>query len=303
MVKSLKDIFLPNGVKSQAVEIDFDGEFDRSGKKQEPREWKNLDTKELLDILLDRGLVGLGGATFPVNVKLQIPKGAVAEYLVINGVECEPYLTADHRIMLEKTEEIIEGLRIIHKILNPQQICIGIEANKPDAIEKLSRAAEACELPLSVVPLKMKYPQGDEKQLLKAVTGREVPSGGLPIAIGAVVSNIGTVQALYEAVVYRKPLIERVVTVTGGAIAKPANLKARVGTPIRSLIEECGGFKTHPAKIVMGGPMMGFAIYDLDTPVMKGTSGVLALTAKEVASAPGQAVSSAVVVSPPAPWA
>jgi len=284
-VKGIKDIYLPNGMKSKAVEIDFSGEFDRSGKKQDPQEWKNLEVKELLDLLLDRGMVGLGGATFPVNVKLQVPKGSVVDTLVINGVECEPYLTADHRVMVEKTEEILEGLRIIQKILEPKEIKIGIEANKPDAIRKLSEAAEQSELPLTIVPLKIKYPQGDEKQLLKAVTGKEVPSGGLPIAIGAVVSNIGTVFSIYEAIVFRKPLMERVVTVSGGAIVKPANLKARVGTPIRSLIEECGGFKKNPAKVVMGGPMMGFAIYDLDTPVMKGTSGILALTDKEVAAA------------------
>ena len=285
VVKGIKEIFLPSGAKCKAVEIEFSGEFDRSGKSQETYDWKNREAKELIDLLQENGLVGLGGATFPVNVKLQVPKGSVVDTLVINGVECEPYLTADHRIMLEKTEEILEGLRIMQKILSPKEIIIGIEANKPDAIEKLSRLAEKSGMNLSVAPLKMKYPQGDEKQLLKAVTGREVPSGGLPMAIGAVVSNIGTVFAVYEAVVYHKPLMERVVTVTGGAIAHPANLKARVGTPIRSLIEECGGFTSTPAKIVMGGPMMGFTVYDLDTPVMKGTSGILALTAREVASA------------------
>ena len=282
-VKGLKKVFLPSGNASQAVEIEYSGESLSSTSKRE--DWRELDPREIKNILLDRGVVGLGGATFPVNVKFQIPKGTEVDCLVINGVECEPYLTADHRLMVEKTEAIIEGLRIVNKILSPRRIYIGIEVNKPDAIENLSKAAEACELPLSVAALKLKYPQGDEKQLLKAITGREVPSGGLPIAIGAVVSNVGTILALYEAVVYHKPLIERVVTIAGGAIARPANLRVRVGSPIRDLIEECGGFTRPPAKLIMGGPMMGFAVYDLDTPVTKGTSGVLALSSAEVSFA------------------
>ncbi|MBI9103456.1 MAG: electron transport complex subunit RsxC [Spirochaetales bacterium] len=284
-VKTIKDIYLPNGMISKAVEIEFKGEFDRSGKVQEKHEWKNLSVKELISLISEFGLVGLGGATFPAHVKFGVPPGKVVETLVINGVECEPYLTADHRLMIERTADIIEGLRILNKMINPGKIAIGIEVNKPDAIELLSKAAEACELNLEVVPLKVKYPQGDEKQLLQAVTGREVPSGALPLEIGAVVSNIGTVFSVYEAVVYRKPLMERVVTVSGDCIVNPANLKARVGTPISSLIHECGGFKKEPAKIVMGGPMMGFSIFDMDTPVSKGTSGILVLSAKEVAAA------------------
>ena len=286
VVKSIKEIYLANGMASRAVEIEFQGEFDRSGKKQETHSWETLSEKELIDLLAEQGIVGLGGATFPAHVKFSLPKGAKAEYLVINGVECEPYLTADHRLMLEKTDELIQGLRILNKILAPEKIRIGIEINKPDAVEVMSKAAAGSGLPLEVVPLKIKYPQGDEKQLLKAVTGREVPSGALPMAIGAVVANIGTVFSIYEAVVYRKPLMERVITVTGGAIASPANLKARIGTPVRSLIEECGGFSREAAKVIMGGPMMGFTIYDLDTPIIKGTSGILALTAREVAAAP-----------------
>ncbi len=281
-VTEIKDIYLPNGMLSKAVCIEMEGEFDRLGKEQNPRKWDDFTKDELLKIISDNGIVGLGGATFPSNVKFMVPKGKKAEYLVINGVECEPYLTADHRLMLERAGNIIEGIRIISRIVEPEKIIIGIEINKPDAIESMRAAAEKASFPLEVVPLKVKYPQGDEKQLLKAVTGREVPSGALPIEIGCVVSNVGTVHAVYEAVVLEKPLIERVMTVTGGAIKNPQNLKVRIGTPISSLIEECGGFTEVPEKVVVGGPMMGFTIYDLDTPVTKGTSGILALTSGEV---------------------
>lgn len=286
-VKEIKEIFLPNGMKSQAVVIEMSGEFDRLGKEAVRKSWESLSGEELNAIVLEKGIVGLGGATFPSNVKFQVPKGKKAEYFVVNGVECEPYLCADHRLMLERTENIIQGIKMIRKISSAEKIAIGIEVNKPDAIEAMRKAAAELEPDLEIVPLKVKYPQGDEKQLLKAVCGREVPSGGLPIDIGAIVANVGTVNAVYEAVVYDKPLFERVMTVSGGAVREPKNLKARVGTPVRSLIEECGGFTEEPAKIVMGGPMMGFTIFDLDTPVIKGTSGILALTKREVRAAAG----------------
>ncbi|MGC9313064.1 MAG: electron transport complex subunit RsxC [Sediminispirochaetaceae bacterium] len=284
-VKEIKDVYLPNGIKTKAVVIEMEGEFDRSGKEQQRREWKQMSGKELLDIITENGIVGLGGATFPTNVKFSIPKGKKAELFVVNGVECEPYLTIDHRLMLEKTDELLEGVEIIDKILAPERMAIAIEENKPDAIQLMEEKIAERGLNIEVIPLKLKYPQGDEKLVLKAITGEEVPSGGLPIDIGAVVSNAGTVYSIYEAVVFSKPLIERFVTVSGGAIKDPANLKVRVGTPIGDLIEECGGFTEVPAKIVVGGPMTGFTVYDLDTPVIKGTSGVLALTAKEVNSA------------------
>jgi electron transport complex protein RnfC len=231
----------------------------------------------------------MGGATFPENVKYAVPKGAKAEYLIINAVECEPYLSADHRVMLEKTSEILEGIRIIQKIVNPEKIAIGIEINKPDAIEIMKKQAAAENLDLEVVSLKLKYPQGDEKQLIKAITGREVPSGKLPIEVGCVVSNVGTVNAVYEAIVKNKPLYERVVSVSGLGIKNPGNILARVGTPIKQLIDACGGMIDNPAKVVAGGPMMGFTFYDLETPVTKGTSGILVLTDKEVAAGPQSA--------------
>ncbi len=284
-VKAIRELYLPNGAKSAAIEIEMSGEFDRSGKAEEIHPWKELSSKELASLVSEMGLVGLGGATFPLHVKFAVPEGKQVEYFVVNGVECEPYLTADYRIMLERTKQIFEGIDIARSILSPRTVLVGIEENKPEAIAVMSAAAREAGFPVEVVPLKMKYPQGDEKQLLKATIGREVPSGGLPLQIGAVVSNVGTVLSLYEAIILRKPLIERVVTVSGGAITEPANLKTRIGTPVGSLIEECGGFKKKPAKIVMGGPMMGFALYDLDTPVMKGTSGILALTDREVKDA------------------
>ncbi|HDQ15244.1 MAG TPA: electron transport complex subunit RsxC [Sediminispirochaeta sp.] len=283
-VKEIRDVYLGNGLKSPAVIIEMEGEFDRSGKEQERHDWRGLSGEELLQLISESGIVGLGGATFPTHVKFSIPKGKKAELFVVNGVECEPYLTIDHRLMLEKTDELLEGVEIIQKIIQPERIAVGIEENKPDAIEVMEKRISERGMNIEVVPLELKYPQGDEKLLIKAITGQEVPSGGLPIDIGAVVSNAGTVYSIYEAVVFRKPLIERFVTVSGGAIKDPSNLKVRIGTSIGDLIEECGGFSEVPEKIVVGGPMTGTAVYDLDTPVIKGTSGVLALTSKEVKS-------------------
>lgn len=284
-VKEVKSIYLPNGIRSDAICIELKGEFDRLGKQQDAYDWRDLSQKDLLDALPTMGIVGMGGATFPTHVKFSPPKGSSVEFFIVNGVECEPYLSTDHRLMLERTREIFEGIRIIKKILQPKKIKIAVEANKPDAIEALGQYAAEHEPDIAIVPLKVKYPQGDEKQILKAITGREVPSGGLPIDIGAVVSNVGTVNAIFEAICLRKPLIERSVTVSGEAIKNPGNYKVRIGTPVSQLLDECGGFTKNPEKIVMGGPMMGFTILDLDTPVTKGTSGILALSRREVRSA------------------
>ncbi|MBN1699595.1 MAG: electron transport complex subunit RsxC [Spirochaetales bacterium] len=281
-VRDITEVYLPTGVRSKAVVADLSGEFDRSGKDVAKRSWETLSGEELINIIAENGIVGLGGATFPAHIKYTVKRNVKLDYFVVNGVECEPFLTADHRLMLEKTEEIIEGIRIIEKILSPGKVVIGIEENKPDAVETVGRAVAESRLEYEVVTLRTRYPQGDEKQLLQAITGKEVPSGGLPLDIGAVVSNVGTVFAVYEAVVYRKPLIERIVTVTGSVIKNPANFKVRIGTKIGELIEECGGFTGNPAKIIAGGPMMGFALYDLDTPVTKGVSGIVALSKKEL---------------------
>ncbi len=280
-VKEIREIYLPTGVKSKAVVVEFKGEFDRSGKSRELKNWKNTGASDLLGHIRQQGIVGLGGATFPTPLKYIIREGSAVEYFVANGVECEPFLTADHRLMLEKTDEVLTGIEIIRKIITPEHVLIGVEENKPDAIAVLEQAIGERELDIEVVPLEVKYPQGDEKQLIKSLIDREVPSGGLPLDIGAVVSNVGTIHAIYEAVVLNKPLYERVVTVSGSIVKSPANLKVRLGTMVGDLIEECGGFTETPVKLVCGGPMMGFALMGMDTPVTKGVSGVIALSRKE----------------------
>lgn len=237
----------------------------------------DITAEEIIAKVNEMGIVGMGGATFPTHVKLSIPKGKRAESLIINAVECEPYLTADYRVMLEKGKELISGAKILAKAIGVDNIYIGIENNKPDAIKYLKEIAPA---DVKIVPLKMRYPQGGEKQLIAAVTGRQVPSGGLPIDVGAVVQNVGTALAVYEAVVYNKPLIERVVTVTGSTLASPKNLLVRVGTPMSALIEYCGGMEG-VGKVVAGGPMMGRAVSNVDAPVTKGTSGVLLIPTEE----------------------
>ena len=279
-VKEFTEVFLPHGGKSKAVVIASDGsappEFAESD------EWKGMSREDLVKMVAEYGIVGMGGATFPANVKLSLPKGRSADYLVINGVECEPYLTSDHRLMLERTESIFKGLEILYKIIDPKEVRVGIEKNKPDAIARMKEFAAKASFPVRVFPLKMRYPQGDEKQLLKAVINREVPSGALPLEVGAVVVNVSTVNAIYEAIACKKALYERIVTITGAGVKKPVNLRARVGTPISMLIEAAGGTTEEAVKLVAGGPMMGFSFFEPDTPMAKGTSGVLVLTEKEL---------------------
>ncbi len=237
---------------------------------------KDLTGAEILKKIEDAGIVGQGGATFPTHVKLVPPKGNKAEILLINGVECEPYLTSDHRLMVEKPDEILTGTSLLMKAMNVEKAFIGIENNKPDAIALLTEKARNYQ-GIAVVPLKVKYPQGGEKQLIKAVTGREVPSGGLPVAIGVVVNNVGTAFSVYEAVLKNKPCFERIVTITGEGVKNPGNFRVRIGTPLSELIDAAGGMQEQTGKIVSGGPMMGKAIASADVPVTKGTSGVLLL--------------------------
>jgi electron transport complex protein RnfC len=238
--------------------------------------------EEIRDALKTAGIVGMGGATFPTNVKYMVPPGKKAEYLIINAVECEPYLTADHRTMVEYPGEVMVGIEILRKALGVEKALVGIEANKPDAIEIMTR--QAADYPaIEVYPLQVKYPQGAEKQLVAALTGREVPSGALPIEVGCVVNNVGTAQAAYLAVQYGLPFIQRVVTVTGKGLKHPGNFLVRLGTPVSQLVEMAGGLPTgdEPVKVVLGGPMMGKAVGTLDIPVSKGTSGVLILHGEE----------------------
>ncbi len=236
-------------------------------------EW-SYTPSEIVEKIKSAGLVGMGGAAFPTHVKLSIPPGKSAEALIINGVECEPYLTSDHRTMLERGEELILGVKLLMQAIGVSRAYIGVEANKPDAIKHLSSLAKSCE-GVKVIPLKVHYPQGGEKQLIEAAIGREVPPPpALPIDVGAVVCNASTAVAVYEAVCKSKPLIERVVTITGKSVASPKNFKVRMGTPISSLIDLAGGLPSDTGKVINGGPMMGRAMTNLASPVMKGCSGI-----------------------------
>ena len=243
-------------------------------------DWKGQSPKELLDQIKEYGIVGMGGATFPTHVKLSVPPDKQVEAVVVNGVECEPYLTADYRLELEHAREAMEGALIAQKITHARRVIIGIELNKPDAIAHCKDVIAKEGLEIEVMGLQMKYPQGDEKQLLKATLGREIPSGKLPLDVGAVVCNMGTCYAIYQAVVLHRPLVERVVSVTGECIENPKNLLCPIGTKVGDLIAFCGGYRKEPEKLVNGGPMMGFAFFSTDTPVCKGTSGILALEAQ-----------------------
>ena len=247
-----------------------------------------LDAKAIIDKINEAGIVGLGGATFPTHVKLSPPPGSKAEVLIINAVECEPYLTSDHQLMLEHGEEILVGCTILMKALSVNKCIIGIENNKPDAIKHLSGLCAQYK-GIEVMPLKVQYPQGGEKQLIDAVLSKQVKSGALPISTGAVVQNVGTIYAVYEAIQKNKPLLERVVTVTGKSLDKPANYLARIGTPLKTLIEASGGIPENTGKIIGGGPMMGKALLSADLPVTKGTSGILLISQEESVRKPMRA--------------
>jgi len=275
------------GLRQPAITIKREGDEWAEGidlSKDVVREC-NLEPKEIIAKIQTAGIVGMGGATFPAHVKLSVPPGKKAEFLIINGVECEPYLTSDHRVMLERGEELLTGVTILAKALGVEKSYVGIENNKPDAIAHLQELALRYRN-IEIVPLKVQYPQGGEKQLIAAITGREVPSGALPIDVGAVVQNASTAVAVYEAVQKNKPLIERVVTVTGKSVKSPKNLLARVGTPISTLLEAAGGLPEDAGKVINGGPMMGRAMVNLDAPVTKGTSGVLVMSGEEAERQP-----------------
>ena len=238
-----------------------------------------LSTEDIRKKILEAGIVGLGGATFPSHVKLMVPQGKTAEYLVVNGVECEPYLTADEALMMERSEELLSGIQVLMKGLGVEKAILGIENNKPEAIRKMKEVAAGSAV--QVQGLKVKYPQGGEKQLVQALLKREVPSGGLPIDVGVVVFNVGTALAAYEAVMKNKPLIERIVTVTGKSLEKPSNFRVRIGTPVSYLVEKAGGLPQEVAKVINGGPMMGKALSNLEVPVVKGSSGILLIDEQE----------------------
>ena len=265
-----------------SITIESDGKDEWIDNLKQNEDYLSIEPERLREIIKEAGIVGMGGAQFPTHIKLSPTNGNKVDYVILNGAECEPFVTSDHRLMVEKFSEIIEGLKIIMRILSAKKGFIGIEKNKPDAIEAINSqltrptVVGAPNSPLiEVVSLNIKYPQGSEKQLIKSVLKREVPSGKLPMDVGVGVNNIGTAYAIYNAVRYGKPLIERVVTVTGDGVKEPKNILAKIGTSFDFLIQNCGGFAGEPEKVIMGGPMMGIAQYTLKVPVIKGTSGIV----------------------------
>ena len=281
-VEKIEDAIDTSGYRRSTIVINVEGDewepsIDRSN---DVVHQITMSDKEIVERIKSTGVVGLGGATFPSHIKYMVPDGKKAKYLIINAVECEPYLTADHVVMLERAEEVMIGVSIMMKALSAEKAFIGIENNKPDAIAHMTKVADNF-TNIEVHALKVKYPQGAEKQLIKALTGREVPSGKLPIEVGCVVNNVGTALAIYEAVQKNKPLIERVVTVTGKSVKNPCNLMVRIGTPSIELIEKAGGLPEDTGKVISGGPMMGKSLNSLEVPVSKGTSGILIMNHKE----------------------
>jgi electron transport complex protein RnfC len=274
-VVSIEPMPHPFGRPIESVIIENDGEDRWLEGIDTESPVENLTKDEILNLVRDGGLAGMGGAAFPTHVKLNPPAEKPIDTAILNGAECEPYLTSDHRLMLEHTEDIIKGFRIIKKVLGAKRAYIGIESNKPDAAKIMAEAVKD-DPDIKVFVLQVKYPQGAEKQLIWALTRREVPSGGLPMDVGCLVQNVGTAKAVWDAVAKKHPMIERVVTITGPAINKPSNFLARIGAPFSQLIEAAGGI-SNGGKVIMGGPMMGLAQPSLELPVIKGTSGIMVL--------------------------
>ena len=269
-----------NEVPSVYIDVEGDEWLETIDKTSDVIRECNLSSPEIIKIISESGIVGLGGATFPTHVKLTPPSDKKAEVLIINAVECEPYLTCDHQLMLEKGEEILVGISILMKAIGVDRAIVGIENNKKDAIALMKKLAKTFD-GIEIVTLKVQYPQGGEKQLIDAVLGRQVPSGALPIEVGAIVQNVATTFAIYEAVQKSKPLFERIITITGKSMTHHGNYRARLGTPLARIVEQAGGVPEDTGKIVAGGPMMGRAISSLEVAVAKGTSGVLFIQSVE----------------------
>lgn len=280
IVKSIANSPHPTLGQGMAVVIENDGK-DELDSSMKGTDLGLLSSKEMVEIIREAGIVGMGGAAFPTHVKLSPPAGKPIDTIILNGAECEPYLTTDHRLMLEYSEDIVYGLRVIMKALNVERAYIGIEDNKPDAIKIMKKAAFGYH-GIGIKVLKTKYPQGAEKQLIEAITERQVPSAGLPMDIGVVVNNVATAAAISYAIRKGMPLIERVVTVTGKGVKEPKNVLVPIGTSFSYIIDQCGGLNGDVIKVINGGPMMGLAQYTLDVPVIKGTSGILLITPDDV---------------------
>ena len=285
-----------SGYAKPAVYITVEGDeweesIDRSTELVTIQQRPELTDKDIVEKIKNAGVVGMGGACFPTHVKLCPPPGSKPEWVIINAVECEPYLTADHRLMLEHADEILVGVSLLMKAAKVNKAFIGIENNKPDAIKLMTEKAKnyTSEGNIEVVPLKVKYPQGGEKQLIDAVVRRQVPAPpALPVSVGAIIQNVGTAFAVYEAVMKNKPLFERIVTVTGKSLKQPSNYLTRMGTPMSQLIDACGGLPEDTGKVIGGGPMMGKALLNTEVPICKGSSGVLIMNEKEARRATPQ---------------
>ncbi len=275
----------PDGSMQEAVIVDVDPHDPQVPRPRIVPEWKELEAGEVAGAVKDAGVVGLGGAAFPTHVKLSPPEDAEIDTIIANGAECEPYLTGDHRTMVEHPDRVHFGLRVMMHALDVERAVIGVEENKPDAIEELRQTIPS-DLDISVVSLRAKYPQGAEKMMIKSILDREVPSGGLPLEVGVVVQNVGSISTIAQVFETGYPLVERIVTVTGPGIRRPSNLTVPVGTRIADAIEFCGGLTQDAERVVFGGPMMGNAQADLDTPILKGTTGIVILTSDAAATGP-----------------
>ena len=272
----------PNGQELPAVKIKSDPFSSQLLNQNKPADPEAMDLQEFISAIQDAGLVGLGGAAFPAHVKFSIPEDKSCKYFMVNGCECEPFLTADDRLMVEYADELLDGIGILNRFIKAEKLFIAIEINKPEAIRILSQKASKCQFPVEVVPLKVKYPQGAEKMMISAILGKEVPTGRLPLDLEVLVSNVGTLVAMSQYFRKGQPLIERVITVSGTSIGRPANVMVPIGTPMNELVDWCGGIVGEAARILLGGPMMGMVQKRLDVPVIKGTSGILALDNAEV---------------------
>lgn len=279
-VKKIETHQVPGGLKVNSITIESDGLYEIDSSVKPKASIESLTKEEIIAFIKESGIVGMGGASFPTHVKLSPPKDKPIDTLIVNGAECEPYLTTDHRVMLERGELVLFGTKVIMKALGINKAYIAIETNKPDAIEAMKNIVKD-EEEIEVAELVTKYPQGCEKRIIYAITEREVPSGGLPMEVGCVVENVGTVAAIGNAFKTGMPLVQRVVTVTGSAVVKPKNLNLRIGTLFKDAIEACNGYKSEPGKIISGGPMMGISQFTDEVPVVKATSGILVLNKKE----------------------
>ena len=282
-VKAIEPRYVPGGSKVESIVVENDGLFEEIDFAANVKDLSTLYREDVKEIIKEAGIVGMGGAGFPANVKLSPKNEDAIDYIIVNGAECEPYLTSDYRRMMEEPDKLILGLEICINLFDHAKGIIAIEDNKPDCIERL-REMTKDEPKIAVKALKTKYPQGSERHLIFAVTGRAINSSQLPADAGCVVNNVDTVISIYNAVMKGRPLMHRIVTVTGDAIAEPCNFKVRIGTNYHELIEEAGGFKTPPVKIVSGGPMMGFGIFDLDVPTTKTSSALLCMTKDDVSA-------------------